>query len=599
MYDLAGSNFYNPNWGYQNGAVRNSREYRINQPVTMLRHDWKISDKTHVFSTFGFQFGKYSSTRLDWYDAADPRPDYYRKLPSYATDDISAGLVADYLKSDENHRQVNWASMYAANAIRDYTFQNVDGIAGNTVRGKLAAYIVEEEHYDNQKFSFNSVINSNITENLNITGGLTYLKEKVHYYRQVDDLLGADFYIDYNRFALRFFPDNPEVQENDLNRPTRLLKKGDIFGHNYNINTERASAWTQAIYKTSNIDYFGAVSITNQSFYREGFTKTGLFPDNSFGKSTVQNFLNYAVKGGITYKINGRNYIVANASYRTRAPFANESYVSPRTKDQIVKNLTSEKITSGELSYLARYTKLKGRVTAFYTDFKDKINSDVYYHEDYQTFVNYIQTGIDRRHLGVEVGLEYKITSKISLTAAGSLGQYIHTSRPLATISRDNSATDLVQDRVVYINNYYVAGMPQQAGTLGLNYSGYKWFFNVNVNYFAKNYLQFNPDRRTAEAIGKINPTEQKDLYQSIIAEEKLPDAMTVDIFCGKTIKLGGESFSLNLNIGNILNNTNFRTGGFEQLRFDNVGKDVNKFPPRYFYAFGTNFTLNISYIFK
>ncbi|MBK6274879.1 MAG: hypothetical protein IPF58_09335 [Saprospirales bacterium] len=35
-YDLAGSNYYNPNWGYQNGKVRNSRvEYR-HQPTIIL-----------------------------------------------------------------------------------------------------------------------------------------------------------------------------------------------------------------------------------------------------------------------------------------------------------------------------------------------------------------------------------------------------------------------------------------------------------------------------------------------------------------------------------------------------------------------------------
>ena len=83
MYDLAGSNYYNPNWGYQNGEVRNSREYIIHQPVIMLRHDWKISSNTNVMTNLGYQFGNYGSTRLDWYDAPDPRPDYYRKLPSY------------------------------------------------------------------------------------------------------------------------------------------------------------------------------------------------------------------------------------------------------------------------------------------------------------------------------------------------------------------------------------------------------------------------------------------------------------------------------------------------------------------------------------
>ncbi|MBK7635268.1 MAG: hypothetical protein IPJ13_14035 [Saprospiraceae bacterium] len=85
MYDISGDNFYNPNWGFQNGAVRSAREYRIHQPVSILRHDWKISNKTKVMTSIGVQTGRYGSTRLDWFDAPDPRPDYYRRLPSYAT----------------------------------------------------------------------------------------------------------------------------------------------------------------------------------------------------------------------------------------------------------------------------------------------------------------------------------------------------------------------------------------------------------------------------------------------------------------------------------------------------------------------------------
>lgn len=599
MYDLADNNYYNPNWGYQNGEVRNSREYRINQPVAMLRHDWKVSSKTNVITTAGFQWGTFASSRLDWYDAPDPRPDYYRRLPSYAPDQFSKDLITEYLQSDINHRQLDWQKLYDANSTRNYTIESVDGIAGNNVTGKLAAYVIEEEHYDNRKLSFNTILNSKISQNFSLSGGAQYLSERVHYYRQLDDLMGADFYIDFNRFALRDFPNNPNAGQNDLNNPNRLVKEGDIYGHNYYVQTNRAMAWGQGVYTTSRFDFMGGFSLANQSFYRDGNTKVGLFPDNSFGKSETQNFFNYGVKAGVTYKLDGRNYLVANGSYRTRAPYANESFVSPRVRDQIVQNLTNEKITSGEISYLARYTNLKARVTAFYTNFEDKISNDVFYHEEFRTFVNYLMTGIDRRHTGLEMGLEYQLNNNFAFVVAGSLGQYIHTSRPSATISRDNSAEDFVQDRTIYINNYYVAGMPQNAGTIGLQFDKDYWFLNVNVNGFSKNYLSFNPDRRTAEAVEGISLPEQAELFNTIIDQEKLPDAVTVDIFCGKSIRFKNRStLNINLNVGNILNNKNFITGGFEQFRFDFEGKDVNRFAPRYFYAFGTNYSLNISYVF-
>jgi hypothetical protein len=50
---------------------------------------------------------------------------------------------------------------------------------------------------------------------------------------------------------------------------------------------------------------------------------------------------------------------------------------------------------------------------------------------------------------------------------------------------------------------------------------------------------------------------------------------------------------ALNAGVNNILNNKSIITGGFEQLRFDVENKDVNKFPPRLFYAFGLNYFLS------
>jgi len=257
--------------------------------------------------------------------------------------------------------------------------------------------------------------------------------------------------------------------------------------------------------------------------------------------------------------------------------------------------LTSEKITSAEASYLLRDPELKGRLTAFYTDFKDQLNNITFYLDSDQTFGNLTSNGIGKRHIGVEGGFEKKLNTRFSLILAGSVGQYIYTTRPQATITYDNSTFQ--RTTTVYIKNYYVPSMPQTAGTFGVNYNSSRyWFFNVNFNYFANNYSDMNPLRRTADAVADIHPTLQADLFKAIIAQEKLPAGYTVDIFCGKSWRLKGNKFlAANLNVGNILNNQDLKIGGREQLRFDFVNRDVNRFPPRYFYAFGLNYNLNIS----
>jgi hypothetical protein len=50
-----------------------------------------------------------------------------------------------------------------------------------------------------------------------------------------------------------------------------------------------------------------------------------------------------------------------------------------------------------------------------------------------------------------------------------------------------------------------------------------------------------------------------------------------------------------NVGVNNLLNNTNIVSGGFEQLRFDYGEKNINKFPVKKFYAYGTNFLASIT----
>ena len=285
-----------------------------------------------------------------------------------------------------------------------------------------------------------------------------------------------------------------------------------------------------------------------------------------------------------------------NGTMRTKAPFARFSYLSARTRDQVVDGLTSESILGGEAGYIVRFPGLKGRVTGYYTSFKDQIDNISFYHDEERSFVNYVMTGIDTRHMGIEVGIEARLSSTLTLELAGAHGEYIYTSRPSATITLDNNADVLDEGREVYLKNFYVPGTPQTAGSVGLNYRSPKfWFVNLNVNFFDRAYLDFNPDRRTEVGTELVVKDEQPELWNQILEQERLDPQMTVDIFAGKSWRIDDYFIAFNLSASNLLNNTEFITGGFEQYRFDYEEKDINRFPPRYFYAFGTNFSANLS----
>ena len=83
MMTLADDHYYNPNWGYQNGKVRNAVVGDAHQPVGILTHEWKINEKSSLETAVSYQTGLSKVSGLDWYNAEDPRPDYYRYLPSF------------------------------------------------------------------------------------------------------------------------------------------------------------------------------------------------------------------------------------------------------------------------------------------------------------------------------------------------------------------------------------------------------------------------------------------------------------------------------------------------------------------------------------
>ncbi|MBS1927966.1 MAG: TonB-dependent receptor [Chitinophagaceae bacterium] len=600
MRDIAGNNFYNPYWGYQNGRVRNANVAKSFQPVGILTHDLKLNDKTSLVTAASFTYGVRSSTGLDWYNVADPRPDYYRYLPSYQQDPSFAATLRQEMMNDVNMRQINWDALYQTNYGSYETINNVDGIPGNSVSGLRSRYIVEDRAVLTQKFSFNSTINSTVSNHVILTAGVSYQAQNNNYYKKVDDLMGGQFYVDINQFAERDFPSNTSAIQNNLNSPNRILHEGDKFGYNYDLNIKRGAIWAQGNLKFAKVDAFFATQHSYTSFFRYGNVRTGLFPNNSFGKSKTYNFYNSAVKGGLTYKINGRNYVFARGGYESRAPFFENAFIAPRTRDFVQDNLKSEEILSTELGYAMNAPKLKIRATGFYTEFKNGMDVLTFYHDDYRNFVNYALSDIGKVHMGIEFGAEAKVYKGISINAAANIGKYYYNTRQSATVTVDNSATLLSTDDIVYSKNFNVP-TPQSAYTFGIDYRSPKfWFLSVNFNYFDNMYMNFNPLRRTEAGVSGLE--EGSAAWHDVVDQTKLDAQYTLDANAGYSWMMNRSFKSMkkrtylvfNVGVSNILNNKDIVSGGYEQLRFDFAEKNVNKFPDKQFFAYGTNFFASI-----
>ncbi len=596
VYDMLDNVYYNPYWGYQNGEKRNSRISNSHRPMGVLTHIWDISSSSNLQTSVTARAGKYGSTALNWYNAPDPRPDYYRYLPSWMTNENAEQIVRDSFPNP-NYSQLDWQEMYNANYNSYYEVENANGIEGNTVSGNRAQYIIEDRRYDQMYGAISTDLTNDISKNVKIVNGLQFRYFLGKNFKEIYDLMAADYWLDIDKYAERDLAD-PDSAQSDLNNPNRIVKEGDIFGYNYNSNIYTGKYWTQTTFDLAKFNINIAAFVSYTSMWRQGLMRNGKFPENSYGNSEKLNFLDYGGKTEIIFKINGRNFIHSHALYMTQAPTFKNTYVSPRTRHNTVNKPVSEKILSGDIGYTLKAPKIKASLNLYYTQFKDQADIMSFYHDGYRNFVNYAMTGIDKTHQGIEFVVDGTIWGGLSGYVVSSLGYYYWASRPTVTVTVDNSAEILDQDKTVYVKNFLVSGTPQTAGSVGLKYrTGSYWFFNLSANYVDDIYLSFNPERRTAEAIEYIE--QDTELWNSIVDQTKLPNGYTIDASIGKSFRFNHKYYlNINLNMNNILDNKSIITGGYEQLRYDVDDKDPEKFPPKFYYFYGRQFYFNISFSF-
>lgn len=601
-YDLAGSNLYNPSWGYLDGKKKSARIVESVDPAVLLNWIWKPKMGTKLNTGIGFRSNRYSSSALNWYQTADPRPDYYRYLPSYYLPDADPGtplfdaqqevydFVTDWWSGDKAHRQIDWNRLYQTNLLNRQQYDRDPELVGQS------SYILENRHSNLTSWMLSSYLDHRINDHMTLQGGLNVNYSDGHYYKTVRDLLGGEFWRDVDNFSERDFAGNPDILQNDMRNPNRRVYKGDKFGYDYNIRSISARAWLQNQITTAhwNVNYGLEVSFTD--FVRHGNMQNGRAPENSLGTGRHHSFDNAAIKAGAAYKLDGRNYFTGHISYGTRAPMPDYSYVSPRTKDVAVEGLKSERFLSADLSYTWNYARFRGSVTGFYTKMWDGIKRSGFYDYQLNTFMNYSMSGMQTEYKGIEIGMEYKILSNLSISGAGTFSRYQYKNNPLGVRSYENGSQEDVTRRV-YLKNYHIGGTPQQVWSLALNYNIKQWFFEVNGQWFGDNWIDLSPARHEEmPGLWKFCTSEQEYIQRrdQITHQDKLNSEWVMNLSIGKVIYTNFGSLNFNVSVNNLLNNRNIQTGGYQEGKFDYTDYNVNKFPNKIYYAQGIRVFVNV-----
>jgi hypothetical protein len=626
--DLAGEQ-YNAYWGWQDGYKRNSRIKEIEEPIFMLSDYWKITPKTNLNMNVMYQFGKIGNSRIDYQGVNNPDPTYYRNMPSYFTslyetdpatvtlNDPTAyqpgglGGIADpdYAGAANapflTNRQMDWTNMYRANAQAN-------------ANGEGAKYVLYEDRTDDKQLTANAILSSQLADNIVLNAGGTFTNLKSHNFKNMLDLLGGNFFNDITLFG------TGAQQQTDLNNPNRTVHKGDIYGYNYNLYANKIDAFAQFKFTYKKVDFYLGQSFSRSEYEREGLFKNGYYTTNSLGYSGKKTFDNFGFKGGLTYKITGRQFLTFNGVYMTKAPSMRNVFNNARVNNNVSNGLSSETIASADASYIINSPKFKARLTAFFSRITNQTETSFFFGDgagiddptttlnESNAFVAETVSGISKKNMGVELGMEYPITSTLKVTAAATYGQYLYDNNPNVTVSVDRLATatntnPITDYGVAHLKNYKQSGTPQAAGSIGLEYRDPKfWWIGANANYLANNYIDIAPITRTDRFyIDSVNggipfPEATQARGDELLKQEKFNNFALINLTGGKSWKIGTQTLGFFASVNNVFNQS-YKTGGFEQARnssYRELNQDVSSgtpaFAPKYFYGYGRTYFLNL-----
>jgi hypothetical protein len=604
-YWLANSNYYNPYWGYQNGKKRNSRVVHNFEPSGVLTWDFNINKDTKLTTSFSTRYVKYSSTKLNYNNAENPAPDYWKSMPSsyYNVWDTESASRTDqnladwqnsynYWTASKANRQIDWDKLYFAN-------QQVNKQGGD------AAYYVQAKHNDHLAMNLSSTLKMNLDRYSYVNFGLNLGSNKGMHYQTMEDLLGATTYHNINTYAVGTYPATADQVQYDLRNRDKVVREGDRFGYDYNLNVQNAKFWAQYVLNRGRFHTYVSGKVSGTQMWRDGKMENGLAVGNSYGKSGKAHFLDGGGKAGTNINLGRGNVITAGIGAEARAPMTNTAFVAPEINNNFVSNLKCENVLSAELGYRLNTSWLTANVTGYYTHIDHQTEWQNFYFDDINSFSYVSLTGIKKAYYGVEWGLKFKVTSNFSLNAIGTVSEakYLNNAR----VSYMNSTSAKTTTEYCMSKDMRESGSPLTAINFGASYHAGGWYIDLNENYYDRIYLSYSTCLRYQSTLTTMGKVDNSGNY-IVPGQAKGKGGWTTDLSIGKSIYLKRGSLNINLMVNNLLNNTKLCSGGYEQSRSNYSTNavagttslrtyDFQRNPKKY-YVQGTNFMLNVGYKF-
>ncbi len=590
-FELAGR-YYNPNWGYQNGKIRNSRVRVTSQHFGMFSYAGEWTDNLSAAANLMAVRSEETYSRLAWYDSPTPAPDYYRSMPSFfGNGEIAEAVREEWIEANPSITQIDWNRMYEANRTQWASDQ----------LGYRSYYVLRDEVVRRMNVAADFRISYRWNEYSSLTGGVEYRREYSDRFARMKDLLGGYYWLDIDQYLLddEYYG---EKLANDVRNPGRPIYTDGIFGYHYKTYGEKVRGYLYGERAFDRWRISAQAQATSLSFRRRGLYEKEMYPGElSYGPSENHRFTGYGLQASAVYFPGLRHRLEASVYHENRPPVWRNVFVSPEYKNETVSDPAGIKITSVALDYRLDLTSATIEARAYRTRFGGITEIRNFYDDVSYEYLVMMMSGLNRIHTGVEVSVEVTPSPVWTIHGFLSLNRYAYAGDPSVTLQRDSDSRAVLRDSRAQLDGLRASGGPQSAGAVQVRHRfPFRWFVTLGVNYTGNNYVRVNPAQRMNRV---LDLAASPEIRNSLTGQEKLEECVTLNATVSKNFRLPrGHSLGLWASADNLTNRKNIRMSGYEQMRVTRTssasGRMTAPFPSKYYYAYGRTYYVQVSYSF-
>ena len=461
MYGARTTDRHNPN-------LLNERENFFHKPLVNLNHFWTINDKLRLSSVAYWSGGSGGGTGT--YGSVKRKP---------AIEGNNWWASSPW--------QWDWNAEIAENSA------NIDS-AWSTTENRSTGILRNSINRQNT-YGLISKLNVDINDNLEVQVGLDWRTAGIEHAREVRDLLGGDYYVDY---------------ADDFAQDGKVVKLGDIIAYHNETTVDWLGTFAQGKYTTDKFNIYGMGGLSTIKYsYLDHFggeweSGLGVGPATYVKKDKVEAkpITTFQMKGGAVYNLDDRMSAFVNGGYVQKPPILDNVIYYDGT---VASDPDNEKFQSFEFGGKYNSDKVAVKLSQYNTKWIDRnITKAVStgQGDSGDTDVIFLK-GVQQNHSGWEVESKIALHEMVEVDLALSKGnwKFVGDADGKYQEQEFNEEGQVIgmtsTDYVYALNNLMVGDMPQTAYVGGLTLKPIKGLSLQGLyRMYDDNYADWSPAAR-------------------------------------------------------------------------------------------------------